>query len=146
MKKRYGAFGAIAAILLSMFFGVQPASAVASSVCGSGYTQVATDNAYTNAGGLVGTIYVFRKSSTNTTCAVMEGKNGAYNYLAYKSAWVQNQSTLQTDSSAGNFYFYAGPVYITQTAGQCMLAVGKVDYNGNRYSTNASSIGSTYCA
>ncbi|HEY6022289.1 MAG TPA: hypothetical protein VIY48_21260 [Candidatus Paceibacterota bacterium] len=139
MKKKLFALFTVVAFLFSMIFFATPASATVAS-CGSGYTSLGEDVFLYNASHTwVGTIHVYYawEQGIYTLCATTEKAPIISGKASYTGVWfkIVGQSGWLT-YDAGNYLYYAGPIYLGMVKGpECSYVYGVVtDYGGNRTS------------
>ncbi|MCF6470383.1 spore-associated protein A [Nonomuraea sp. MG754425] len=99
-------------------------AAVAAGPCGSGYKLVGTYDI--SKGGKQGTLEVRWNAGTGKNCALAYGTGANYGRTAYKGVRIKVHGTSGwAGSDAGQYKYYAGPVYVT-ARGKCISVAGDI--------------------
>lgn len=146
MKRKILAF--LAMIGLIATFGIlqaAPASAVVTGVCDNGRTWTSFgDEPITNASGDVIArlrTYYARNGSGQAVyvCGVTNKKGAVYGVSSYVAVYLSGDVLYHSNSDYGNYYYYAGPTYLTLNPDECVRLTGQVKslannlYNGYNY-------------
>ncbi|MFC4337565.1 hypothetical protein [Salininema proteolyticum] len=106
------------------------APAAAAGPCGSSYAQVGHYPIKSSSFGTVGYIDVYWSSTTQRNCAVMDSVGVSRGFARYKMALIYpSSSPREADIDAGDFKYYAGPVYTPRgynMSGECITVKGAV--------------------
>ncbi|MEU1392786.1 MULTISPECIES: spore-associated protein A [unclassified Nonomuraea] len=98
--------------------------AAAAGPCGSGYTRVGVYNiGIEKYGYRTGILEVYYSSGTGKNCALTYGDGPYANTTSWKGVVISRGDGSGKDSDAGNYQYYAGPVYVS-AAGQCIDVEG----------------------
>ncbi|MCF6473163.1 spore-associated protein A [Nonomuraea sp. MG754425] len=102
--------------------GATPASAT--GPCGSSYNRVGVYNIGVDKYGYrTGVLEVYYSSSTGKNCALTYGDGPYANTTSWKGVIISRADGSGRDSDAGEYQYYAGPVYVS-APGQCIDVEG----------------------
>jgi hypothetical protein len=102
--------------------GAAPAGAA--GPCGSSYSRIGVYNiGIQKYGYRTGILEVYYSSSTGKNCALVYGDGPYANTTSWKAVSISRGDGSGKDSNAGNFKYYAGPVYVS-APGQCIDVEG----------------------
>lgn len=109
--------GAAVAATTTLVAGAAPAGAA--GPCGSSYTRVGVYAVSRGDGTRTGTLEVYYSSTTKKNCALTYGYGAYANTVSWKSVTISRGDGSGKDPNAGDFKYYAGPVYVS-APGQCI--------------------------
>ncbi|MEV0615077.1 spore-associated protein A [Nonomuraea sp. NPDC050404] len=114
--------GAALASATTLMAGATPASAA--GPCGNSYTRVGVYKIGVEKYGYqTGTLEVYYSSSTGKNCALTYGAGPYANKTSWKGVVISRGDGSGKDTDAGDFKYYAGPVYVS-APGQCIDVEG----------------------
>ncbi|MEO3806098.1 hypothetical protein [Nonomuraea sp. B1E8] len=116
--------GATIAASATMVAGAAPAGAA--GPCGSSYARVGVYAIHHKVdGSRTGTLEVYYSSSTGKNCALTYGYGKYANTKSWKGVIISRGDGSGEDADAGEFTYYAGPVYVS-APNQCIDVEGIV--------------------
>ncbi|MEV4833917.1 hypothetical protein AB0K05_05305 [Nonomuraea sp. NPDC049486] len=108
--------GTALAATTTLVAGAAPAGAA--GPCGSSYSRVGV-YAVSKNGTRTGTLEVYYSSSTGKNCALTYGYGQYDGTTSWKHVTISRGDGSGADTDAGNYKYYAGPVYVS-APGQCI--------------------------
>jgi hypothetical protein len=115
--------GAALVASTTLVAGATPASAA--GPCGSSYTRVGVYPVKRGDGTRTGTLEVHYSSSERKNCALTYGYGAYANTTSWKRVTISRGDGSGEKTNAGQFKYYAGPVYVS-APGQCIDVAGTV--------------------
>lgn len=115
--------GTALAASTTLVVGAAPASAA--GPCGSSYSRVGVYPISRGDGTRTGTLEVYYSSSARKNCALTYGYGPYANTTSWKRVTISRGDGSGEDTNAGQFKYYAGPVYVS-APGQCIDVAGTV--------------------
>ncbi|NJP92895.1 serine/threonine protein kinase [Nonomuraea sp. FMUSA5-5] len=114
--------GAVLVTTTTLAAVATPASAA--GPCGSSYSRVGVYSIGVEKYGYrTGILEVYYSSSTGKNCAITYGDGPYANTTSWKGVVISRGDGSGEDSDAGNYKYYAGPVYVS-APGQCIDVEG----------------------
>ncbi|WNQ10771.1 hypothetical protein MJA45_24640 [Paenibacillus aurantius] len=131
------------ALGLTTLIGWAPQASAAyntGAVCGSGYTYLYShalrnwsSSEYANA-----TLRIYINRSTKKVCNYVTSTGSWYGVKKYMTSDIGRSGGITVDKSAGYYYYYAGPNYMSYTDDNTFVVNnGRVTINGKTYTWNA---------